>query len=86
MKHLNQKSVSVLCSSVLKNKIRQNQAICCKCAFSVYLLFYKKGGKNQAGLNCEYNSLSELVLILSHSNERFSNVRSSNKMWSIRTF
>ena len=54
--------------------------------FLFTFFFTKKEGKNQAGLNCEYNSLSELLLILSHSNERFSNERSSNKMWSIRTF
>ena len=28
---------------------------------------FKKGGKIQTGLNCEYDGLSEVILTLSHS-------------------
>jgi hypothetical protein len=37
------------------------------CIFCL-LTSFKKGGKIQTGLNCEYDGLSEVVLSLSHSN------------------
>ena len=42
------------------DKIKQ---MCIFCLLS----FYKKRGKIQAGLNCEYDGLSEVMLNLSHS-------------------
>jgi hypothetical protein len=50
-----------------KNQIRQNQGIGCKCAFAAYYSSFKKGGKIQTGLNCEYDGLSETSLSFSHS-------------------
>ena len=37
----------------------------------VHLLSFKKGGKIQTGLNCEYDGLSKVVLSLSRSRELF---------------
>ena len=47
----------------LKNEIGQNQqwSICC------IISSFKKGGKIQTGLNCEYDGLSKVILSLSHS-------------------
>ena len=36
-------------------------------AANVHFLSFKKGGKIQTGLNCEYDGLSETCLSLSHS-------------------
>jgi hypothetical protein len=36
-------------------------------AANVHFLSFKKGGKIQTGLNCEYDVLSEACLSLSHS-------------------
>ena len=40
-------------------------------AVNVHFLSFKKGGKIQTGLNCEYDGLSEACLSLSHSSKHF---------------
>ena len=40
-------------------------------AANVHFLSFKKGGKIQTGLNCEYDGLSEACLSFSHSSKTF---------------
>ena len=50
-----------------QTKSRNLLQMCIFCLLS----FLQKGGKIQAGLNCEYDGLSEVMLSLSHSNDDF---------------
>ena len=58
----------MLISKFKKNKSDKIKELAAKmCIFSL-LSSFKKGGKIQTGLNCEYDGLSEACLTLSHSN------------------
>jgi hypothetical protein len=48
-------------------------------AVNVHFLSFKKGGKIQTGLNCEYDGLSEARLSLFYSNIRATSVDYQHK-------
>ena len=60
----------MLISKKKKKKRTKSRNLLQMCIFCL-LSFYKKGGKIQIGLNCEYNGLSEVMLSLSNSRFHF---------------
>ena len=59
----------MLISKIKKRNQTKSRNLLQMCIFCL-LSSFKKGGKIQTGLNCEYDSLSEVILSLSHSRNK----------------